>query len=235
MKCILSFRYGFKEVPHLQSGVLSSVPQPTNELWQFSNPKFMRGHPELLASITRKKSAKEMAASQAANHQRGHPRGEGAEGDDHDDDDVNMDGHEMGYSGSATPSGILHKLTASANGGEDTSVADPSAVNKALTVMNQHTSRPVTNCFGGKRWSTGRSRSRAKRNWMFDGMAVGFNADEEGHSIGSGTRESSQNPVRRLGKSRMIGDGTMQLAVEATGSDDDMHGVDDDHLWEDSD
>ncbi|KAJ9122551.1 hypothetical protein QFC22_001980 [Naganishia vaughanmartiniae] len=243
--------YGFKKVPHLQSGVLSSFPQPTNELWEFSNPKFMRGHPELLGSITRKKSAKEMAASQAANQQRGHPHG--GEADDHDDDDVNMDGHETGYSASTTAGGILHKLTAGVNGGGDTSVTDPSAVNKALTVMNQHTSHlekqlaelKASNELLWRQAMVSREeqiKSQKKLDGVmrflanqFGGMAVGFNADEESESLGSGTRESLNNPVRRLGKSRMIGDGSTQLAVGGSVSDDDMHGVEDDHLWEDSD
>lgn len=213
----------------------------------------MRGHPELLASITRKKSAKEMAASQAANQQRGHQRADGGEGEEHDDDDINMDGHEMGYSASTTAGGVLHKLTANANGTGDTSVADPSAVNKALTVMNQHTSHlekqlaelKASNELLWRQAMVSREeqiKSQKKLDGVmrflanqFGGMAVGFNADDEGESLGSGARESMKNPVRRLGKSRMIGDGSTQLAVGGTVSDDDMHGVEDDHLWEDSD
>ncbi|KAJ9109683.1 hypothetical protein QFC19_001913 [Naganishia cerealis] len=240
-----------QKVPHLQSGVLSSFPQPTNELWEFSNPKFMRGHPELLASITRKKSAKEMAASQAATQQRGHSRGEAGEGDDHDDDDVNMEGHEMGYSGSATAGGVLHKSAAAATGGGDTSMVDPSAVNKALTVMNAHTSHlekqlaelKASNELLWRQAMVSREeqiKSQKKLDGVmrflanqFGGMAVSFNADEDGEP--SGTREAMKNAARRLGKNRMIEDVNTQLTVGGSASDDDMLGVEDDHLWEDSD
>lgn len=54
-----------EKVPHLQSGVLNSFPSPATELWEFTNSKFERGHPERLIEITRKKSAKEMAAEHA--------------------------------------------------------------------------------------------------------------------------------------------------------------------------
>lgn len=57
--------FSAEKVPHLQSGVLNSFPSPATELWEFSNQKFERGHPERLIEITRKKSAKEMAAEQA--------------------------------------------------------------------------------------------------------------------------------------------------------------------------
>jgi heat shock transcription factor len=52
-------------VPHLQTGTLNTFPQPNNELWEFSNPKFHRDHPDWLVGITRKKSAKELAAAAA--------------------------------------------------------------------------------------------------------------------------------------------------------------------------
>lgn len=54
-----------EKVPHLQTGTLNTFPQPNNELWEFSNPKFHRDHPDWLAGITRKKSAKELAAAAA--------------------------------------------------------------------------------------------------------------------------------------------------------------------------
>ncbi|KAG9122436.1 stress-responsive transcription factor hsf1 [Ceratobasidium sp. 392] len=46
--------YGFHKVPHLQQGVLQNSTE--TELWQFQNPHFQRGQPDLLCLITRKKT-----------------------------------------------------------------------------------------------------------------------------------------------------------------------------------
>jgi hypothetical protein len=208
-----------EKVPHLQSGVLSSFPQPTNELWEFVNPKFMRGHPELLGSITRKKSAKEMAASQAA--QAASTRHGKDDGEEHEDEDVNMEdgsAHVNGAGGGGT-----QKPPISAG---DTSIVDPSAVNKALTVMHAHTTHleaqlaelKASNELLWRQAMVSREeqlKSQKKLDGVmrflasrFGGMAVG----EEENGEGSGGGE-----VRRLGKNRMIGDGQ-----EGDG-----------HLWED--
>ncbi|OZJ06374.1 hypothetical protein BZG36_00734 [Bifiguratus adelaidae] len=45
--------YGFRKVPHLQQGVLST--DTGSEEWEFSNPNFQRGKPERLRFVTRKK------------------------------------------------------------------------------------------------------------------------------------------------------------------------------------
>ncbi|KAG4302448.1 hypothetical protein PCK1_001284 [Pneumocystis canis] len=45
--------YGFHKVPHLQHGVLES--DSPNEILEFSNPNFLRGQPDLLCLVTRKK------------------------------------------------------------------------------------------------------------------------------------------------------------------------------------
>ncbi|KAG8958850.1 stress-responsive transcription factor hsf1 [Tulasnella sp. 419] len=47
--------YGFHKVPHLQQGVLQN--ETDTELWQFVNPHFQRGQPDLLVLIQRKKAA----------------------------------------------------------------------------------------------------------------------------------------------------------------------------------
>ncbi|WVQ71368.1 hypothetical protein IAR50_000897 [Cryptococcus sp. DSM 104548] len=44
--------YGFHKVPHLQSGALKT--ETPVELWEFANPYFKRGQPQLLAKVTRK-------------------------------------------------------------------------------------------------------------------------------------------------------------------------------------
>ena len=44
--------YGFHKVPHLQSGGLNA----TNELWEFKSPFFVRGQPDLLLLIVRKRN-----------------------------------------------------------------------------------------------------------------------------------------------------------------------------------
>ncbi|WWC69799.1 uncharacterized protein I206_103742 [Kwoniella pini CBS 10737] len=44
--------YGFHKVPHLQSGALKN--ETPVELWEFANPFFKKGHPDLLVKVTRK-------------------------------------------------------------------------------------------------------------------------------------------------------------------------------------
>jgi len=45
--------YGFHKVPHLQQGALH--PETHIENWEFSNPYFRRGQPDLLCYVSRKK------------------------------------------------------------------------------------------------------------------------------------------------------------------------------------
>ncbi|KIL55092.1 hypothetical protein M378DRAFT_44572, partial [Amanita muscaria Koide BX008] len=45
--------YGFHKIPHLQQGDLRS--DTDTEFWNFAHPDFIRGHPELLLRIWRKK------------------------------------------------------------------------------------------------------------------------------------------------------------------------------------
>ncbi|KAJ1916239.1 Heat shock transcription factor [Mycoemilia scoparia] len=49
--------YGFHKVPHLQQGVLKAD-DPNAESWEFSNPNFQRGQPDLLHYVKRKKGTK---------------------------------------------------------------------------------------------------------------------------------------------------------------------------------
>lgn len=49
--------YGFHKIPHLQQGVLRSDSE--NEIWNFEHPNFLRGQPDLLCLITRKKQAQD--------------------------------------------------------------------------------------------------------------------------------------------------------------------------------
>ncbi|KAI8823993.1 uncharacterized protein EV422DRAFT_492960 [Fimicolochytrium jonesii] len=44
--------YGFHKIPHLQQGVLHADGEET---WEFSNPHFQRGQPDLLCLVSRKK------------------------------------------------------------------------------------------------------------------------------------------------------------------------------------
>ncbi|KAI8145514.1 hypothetical protein BJV82DRAFT_39936 [Fennellomyces sp. T-0311] len=46
--------YDFHKVPHLQQGVLIS--DSKHEIWEFSNPNFQRGRPEMLVLVTRKRN-----------------------------------------------------------------------------------------------------------------------------------------------------------------------------------
>ncbi|KAI9478523.1 MAG: hypothetical protein EXX96DRAFT_251079 [Benjaminiella poitrasii] len=46
--------YDFHKVPHLQQGVL--VAESEHEKWEFSNPHFQRGRPDLLVLVTRKRN-----------------------------------------------------------------------------------------------------------------------------------------------------------------------------------
>lgn len=47
--------YGFRKIPHLQQGVLRA--DSDSEFWNFEHPHFLRGQPELLCLIQRKKQA----------------------------------------------------------------------------------------------------------------------------------------------------------------------------------
>lgn len=47
--------YGFHKIPHLQQGVLRS--ESDTEHWNFTNPNFRRGQPDLLCLIQRKKQS----------------------------------------------------------------------------------------------------------------------------------------------------------------------------------
>ena len=47
--------YGFHKIPHLQQGVLRS--DSDTEFWNFEHPHFLRGQPDLLCLIQRKKQA----------------------------------------------------------------------------------------------------------------------------------------------------------------------------------
>jgi hypothetical protein len=46
--------YDFHKVPHLQQGVL--IAETEHEIWEFSNPHFQRGRPDLLVLVTRKRN-----------------------------------------------------------------------------------------------------------------------------------------------------------------------------------
>ena len=46
--------YDFHKIPHLQQGVLIS--DSKHERWEFSNPNFQRGRPEMLVLVTRKRN-----------------------------------------------------------------------------------------------------------------------------------------------------------------------------------
>lgn len=46
--------YDFHKVPHLQQGVLIS--DTKHEIWEFSNPHFQRGRPDMLVLVSRKRS-----------------------------------------------------------------------------------------------------------------------------------------------------------------------------------
>lgn len=218
----------------------------------------MRGHPELLASITRKKSAKEMAASQAAqaasHGARGHGKGDGE--DEHEDEDVNMDGHDSGVAphangvGGAAQGGSASGKSGPTSG--DTSIVDPSAVNKALTVMHAHTSHlekqlaelKASNELLWRQAMVSREeqiKSQKKLDGVmrflanqFGGMAMALDGGGD-EAMDAQSREAAgagrQGPVvRRLGKSRMIGDGTGRIS-ENTSDDDAMAGQEDGHLW----
>ncbi|EIM89636.1 uncharacterized protein STEHIDRAFT_51307, partial [Stereum hirsutum FP-91666 SS1] len=51
--------YGFHKIPHLQHGTLKSDSE--TELWNFEHPNFLRGQPDLLCLIQRKKQANQGA------------------------------------------------------------------------------------------------------------------------------------------------------------------------------
>lgn len=53
--------YGFHKIPHLQQGtmVAAMVSPPESNIWEFSNPNFIRGRPDLLVHVRRKLSKEE--------------------------------------------------------------------------------------------------------------------------------------------------------------------------------
>lgn len=53
--------YGFHKVPHLQQGtmVTALAASPESNIWEFSNPNFQRGRPDLLINVRRKLSKEE--------------------------------------------------------------------------------------------------------------------------------------------------------------------------------
>lgn len=55
--------YGFHKIPHLQQGVLRS--DSDTEFWNFEHPNFIRGQPDLLCLIQRKKQAAPSASDTA--------------------------------------------------------------------------------------------------------------------------------------------------------------------------
>ncbi|KAI5990536.1 hypothetical protein F5J12DRAFT_474887 [Pisolithus orientalis] len=58
--------YGFHKIPHLQQGVLRS--ENETEFWNFEHPHFIRGQPDMLCLIQRKKQAQSaMNASEDSN------------------------------------------------------------------------------------------------------------------------------------------------------------------------
>ena len=56
--------YGFHKIPHLQQGVLRS--DSDTEFWNFEHPNFIRGQPDLLCLIQRKKQAAQSASDTTA-------------------------------------------------------------------------------------------------------------------------------------------------------------------------
>lgn len=210
----------------------------------------MRGHPELLGSITRKKSAKEMAASQAAQAASSKHGGKEGEEGEHEEEDVNME-HDVGGGGAVHPATVTGKPLPPPG---DTSMVDPSAVNKALTVMHAHTSHlekelaelKASNELLWRQAMVSREeqiKSQKKLDGVmrflasqFGGMAVSLAAGEEEGDPGAGM-DGQVSAVRRLGKNRMIGDGQRGLAGhEGLGEDghlwEDMEGNDKRDLWE---
>ncbi|KAG0707827.1 hypothetical protein DFH29DRAFT_1053508 [Suillus ampliporus] len=56
--------YGFHKIPHLQQGVLRS--DSDTEFWNFEHPHFLRGQPDMLCLIQRKKQAASSTSDAAA-------------------------------------------------------------------------------------------------------------------------------------------------------------------------
>lgn len=168
----------------------------------------MRSHPELLGSITRKKSAKEIAAAQ-------HAHGE------HDDlgkeEDVDMDGD-------------LRVIQEGKGRKEDVSEA---SVSRALTLMHAtHSSLEKemqalksSNEMLWRQWMLSREEQMKSEkkvdsimrflSGQFGGMNM-VELDGEGGASGVGNVATTPNEttprIRRLGSQKMIGDGIRGLA-----------------------
>lgn len=63
--------YGFHKIPHLQHGTLKSDSE--TELWNFEHPNFLRGQPDLLCLIQRKKQANQGANAPSQGEEIQHP------------------------------------------------------------------------------------------------------------------------------------------------------------------
>lgn len=61
--------YGFHKIPHLQQGVLRS--ENETEFWNFEHPNFIRGQPDMLCLIQRKKQAQSVNNSAEEAHMQG--------------------------------------------------------------------------------------------------------------------------------------------------------------------
>ncbi|KAI9260335.1 hypothetical protein EDC94DRAFT_520553, partial [Helicostylum pulchrum] len=48
--------YDFHKIPHIQQGVLITIDNTENEVWEFSHANFKRDRPDLLVSIARKRN-----------------------------------------------------------------------------------------------------------------------------------------------------------------------------------
>lgn len=220
---------------------MNTFPQPTNELWEFSNPKFHRDHPDWLVGITRKKSAKELAAAAALAAQ-----GQGGNLPDGFNQDeiinkVNGDPQAIGRA----PSSNDRQAGSSTQLGKDT--VDSQSLNKAMTLMKDtHTSleRELAELKASNEmlWRQAmlsreeQLKSQKKLDSVMRFLAGQFGnmnmalLEDEGDNLPSA---SGTQPTRiaRFGKGRMIGDGVNGLGGNA--SDEDMDEEAD--LWETGD
>ena len=68
--------YGFHKIPHLQQGVLRS--ENETDFWNFEHPNFIRGQPDMLCLIQRKKQAQSTNPSADEVHVQGNTARDGA-------------------------------------------------------------------------------------------------------------------------------------------------------------
>jgi hypothetical protein len=219
---------------------MNTFPQPTNELWEFSNPKFHRDHPDWLASITRKKSAKEIAAAAAlaSQTQPGLTN--------------NVDSGSKSFGAGANISGPLSKTHGSTSSPVDTGNAsrdqtDSQSLNTAMTIMKDtHSSleREMAELKASNEllWRQAmisrdeQLKSQKKLDGVMRFLAGQFGnmnmalLEDENESA-SATSIGQTNRISRLGKGRMIGDGVSGL--DGATSDEDMD--DESELWEKGD